>query len=75
MFSTQKITLGTKIPFERIRLNGISTFTIDPELFQSRESLASIVKGSVIVISASTDVRRKHEIVESTCRYARVRSG
>ena len=75
MFCAQKITLDSKIPFERIRLNGISTFPTDPELFESTEWVASIVKSSAIAISASADVRREHESVESTRRDARVRSG
>ena len=75
MFCAQKITLDSKIPFERIRLNGISTFPTDLELFQSTEWVASIVKSSDIAFSASADVRREHESVESTRRDARVRSG
>ena len=75
MFCAQKITLDSKIPFERIRLNGISTFPTDPELFQSTEWVASIVKSSAITFSASPDVRREHESVESKRRDARVRSG
>ena len=75
MFYAQKITLDSKIPFERFRLNGISTFPIDPELFQSTEWVASIVKSNAIALSASADVRREHESVESTRRDARVRSG
>ena len=75
MFYAEEITLDSKIPFERIRLNGISTFPTDPELFQSTEWVASIVKSSAIPFSASADVRREHESVESTHRDARVRSG
>ena len=75
MFYAQKITLDSKIPFERIRLSGISTFPTDPELFESTQCVASIVKSSAISFSASADVRREHERVESPRRDARVRSG
>ena len=75
MFYPQKITLDSKIPFERIRLNGTSTFPTDPELFESTEWVASIVKSSAISFSASADVRREHERVQATRRDARVRSG
>ena len=70
MFYAQKITLDSKIPFERIRLNGISTFPTDPELFESTEWVASIVKSSAIAFSASADVRREHETANKSSKGA-----
>ena len=55
----EKIT-QVQIPFEQICLNGIATFTIDPELFQSTEWLVTIVKTSAIAFLALVDISFAH---------------
>lgn len=61
----QKNMLGAKIPFERIRLNGILTFTTNAELFESMQCLPSMEKLVPLHFQHRTNVRHEHESIES----------